>query len=121
MPKIFSPSKMFLKKNFAHENMKKPASKVAHNQPSPLFFSTAQIQPNSQFLFDKNLPPRDFSIITLLASIKQVFLFELSHKMGVRNETKERQCATKPELCRCCGPPAKSRNMLFSSGHFSLR
>ena len=36
--------------------MKKPASKVAE---------PAQIQPKSQFLFHKNLPPRDFSIITL--------------------------------------------------------
>ena len=38
---------------FAHENMKKPASKVAE---------PAQIQPKSQFLFHKNLPPRDFSM-----------------------------------------------------------
>ena len=36
--------------------MKKPASKVAE---------PAQIQPKSQFLFHKNLPPRDFSIMTL--------------------------------------------------------
>ena len=34
----------------------KPASKVAE---------MAQIQPKSQFLFHKNLPPRDFSIMTL--------------------------------------------------------
>ena len=40
----------------AHENMKKPASKVA---------KPAQIQPKPQFLFHKNLPPRDFSILTL--------------------------------------------------------
>ena len=39
--------------------MKKPASKVAE---------LAQIQPKSQFLFHKNLPPRDFSIMTLLFS-----------------------------------------------------
>ena len=56
MPKMFSPSKMFLKKFFAHENMWKPASKVAE---------PAQIQPKSQFLFHKNLPPRDFSLMTL--------------------------------------------------------
>ena len=56
MPKMFSPSKMFFKFFFAHENMKKPASKVAE---------PAQIQPKSQFLFRKNLPPRDFSIMTL--------------------------------------------------------
>jgi hypothetical protein len=37
--------------------MKKPASKVA---------KPAQIQPKSQFLFHKNLPPRDFSIMTLM-------------------------------------------------------
>ena len=36
--------------------MKKPASKAA---------KPAQIQPKSQFLFHKNLPPRDFSIMTL--------------------------------------------------------
>ena len=35
--------------------MKKLASKVAE---------TAQIQPKSQLLFHKNLPPRDFSIMT---------------------------------------------------------
>ena len=59
MPKMFSLSTMFLKLFFfAHENMKKPASKVA---------KPAQIQPNSQFLFHKNLPPRDFSIRTLAA------------------------------------------------------
>ena len=58
MPKMFSPSKMFLKKFFAHENMKKRASKVAE---------PAQIQPKSQFLFYKNLPPQDFSIMTVSA------------------------------------------------------
>ena len=36
--------------------MKKPASKVAE---------PAQIQPKFQFLFYKNLPPCDFSIMTL--------------------------------------------------------
>ena len=41
---------------FAHENMKKPASKVA---------VPAQIQLKLQFLFHKNLPPRDFSIMTV--------------------------------------------------------
>ena len=56
MPKMFSPSKMFFNIFFAHENMKKPASKVAE---------PAQIQPKSQFLFHKNLPPRDFSLMTL--------------------------------------------------------
>ena len=41
---------------FAHENMKKTASKVAE---------PAQNQPKSQFLIHKNLPPRDFSLMTL--------------------------------------------------------
>ena len=57
---MFSPSKMFFKIFFAHENMKKLASKVAE---------PAQIQPKSQFLFHKNLPPRDFSIMTLSANM----------------------------------------------------
>ena len=47
---------MSKKKIFAHENMRKPASKVAE---------PAQIQPKYQFLFHKNLPPRDFSLMTL--------------------------------------------------------
>ena len=56
MPKMFWPSKIF----FAHENMKKSASKVAE---------PAQIQPKSQFLFHKNLPPRDFSLMTLSVTV----------------------------------------------------
>ena len=63
MPKMFSLSKMFFKKKFAHENMKKTASKVA---------KPAQIQPKSQFLFNKNLPPRDFSIMTLLVLLQKM-------------------------------------------------
>ena len=63
---MFSSSTMFFKKNFAHEEMKKPASKVAE---------PAQIQPKSQFLFHKNLPPRDFSIMTLI-KMKTSVLFE---------------------------------------------
>ena len=60
MPKMFSLSTMFLKLFFfAHENMKKPASKVA---------KPAQIQAKSQFLFHKNLPSRDFSLMTLADS-----------------------------------------------------
>ena len=46
---------------FPHENMKNSASKVA---------KLAQIQPKSQFLFHKNLPPRDFSIMTLRSDLK---------------------------------------------------
>ena len=30
----------------------------------------AQIQPKSQFLFQKDLPPRDFSVMTLASSLK---------------------------------------------------
>ena len=42
--------------------MKKTASKVAE---------LAQMQPKSQFLFHKNLPPRDYSIMTLIEDFKQ--------------------------------------------------
>ena len=56
------------KKIFAHENMKKPPSKVAHNWPN-FFFSTycepAQNQPKSHILFHKNGPLRDFYVMTL--------------------------------------------------------
>ena len=51
--------------HFAHENMKKLASKVAE---------PAQIQPKSQFLFHKNLPLRNFSIMTLLATPERLEL-----------------------------------------------
>ena len=61
---MFSPSTLFLKKNFAHENLKKPALKVA---------KPAQIQHKSQFLFHKNLPPRDFSILSLPISIQKCY------------------------------------------------
>ena len=57
---------MFLEKNFAHENMKKLASKVAE---------PAQIQPKSQFLFHKNLPPRDFSLMTLFPDLFLIWKF----------------------------------------------
>ena len=43
--------------------MKKPASKFA---------KLAQIQPKSQFLFSKNLPPRDFSIMTLAKGLQSL-------------------------------------------------
>ena len=66
MPKMFSPSAMFLEIFFAHVNMKKPASKVAE---------PAQIQPKSQFLFHKNLPPRDFSLMTLVIPILLIFIY----------------------------------------------
>ena len=60
MPKMFSPSTMFKKKTFAHENMKGPAIKVA---------KPAQVQPKSQFLYHKNLSPWDFSIMTLCTNV----------------------------------------------------
>ena len=78
MPKLFSSSTMFFKKKFfAHENMKKPASKVAE---------PAQIQPKSQFLFHENLPPRDFSIITLpvLVRLRLQRRFWVQMRVGVR-------------------------------------
>ena len=53
---------------FSPENMKKPPSKVAHNRPKPLFFQdcqSAEIQPKSQFLFHKDVSPRDFCTMTL--------------------------------------------------------
>ena len=60
MPKnVFTVCNVF-KKNFDHENMKKTASKVTE---------PAQIQPKSQFLFHKNIPPRDFSIMTLVVLV----------------------------------------------------
>ena len=58
---------------FAHENMKKLASKVAHNQPN--FFSNAnrsKSSPNVRFQIHKNLPPQDFSIMTLLIAIDAI-------------------------------------------------
>ena len=51
--------------------MKKPTSKDAHNRHRP-FFSVLLIGPNPaqiSILFHKNLPPRDFSIMTLYPAI----------------------------------------------------
>ena len=48
---------------FAHENMKKTASKVAE---------LAQIQLKCLFLFHRNIPPRNFSIMTLDMSREQI-------------------------------------------------
>ena len=49
---------------FAHENLKMPVLKVAHNRPQFFFqyYQLAQIQPKSQFRFYKHLPPRDISM-----------------------------------------------------------
>ena len=68
----------FLVRNifFAPKKMKKrPPSKVAPNRPRPFFqyCQSAQIKPKSQFLFHKNLPPQDFSIMTLPDSIAWLF------------------------------------------------
>ena len=63
----------FLKKKIAHENMKKPALKVA---------KPAYIQPKSQFLFHKNLPLRDFSSLCLAGEMEPLYmiLFFLKNK-----------------------------------------
>ena len=53
--------------------MKKAASKVAE---------PAQIQPKSQFLFHKNLPPRDFSLMTLPAFITQPLFGQANKLIG---------------------------------------
>ena len=74
---------MFLKKNhifFAHENMKNPASKVAHNWPK-FFFSVlpmAQNLPKSHILFHKNGFLRDFYVMTLHYIHMYLKLFLLS-------------------------------------------
>ena len=44
---------------------KKKTSKVAE---------PAKIKPKSQFLFDKNLPPRDFSTVTLAGHMREVLM-----------------------------------------------
>ena len=49
---------------FAAQKLKKTASKVAHNRPN--FFFSSTNRPKSQFLFHKNLPSRDFSIMSKL-------------------------------------------------------
>ena len=55
----------------ANENMKKTASKVAHNQPKFIFHycQPAQNQPNSHVLFYKNGSLQDFYIKTLIIPI----------------------------------------------------
>ena len=57
MPKMFSPSTYNV---FKIIFLPMKTSKVAE---------PAQIQPKSQFLFHKNLPPQDFSIMTLYTSL----------------------------------------------------
>ena len=56
---------MFLIPFFVTTKTLKASLKRAHNWPKCFFFSNAN-QPKSQFLFQKNLPPRDFSIMTLM-------------------------------------------------------
>ena len=62
---------------FAHEIMTKPASKV---------MEPAQIQPKSQLLFLKNLPPRDFSIMTL--SLMNQLIYSYHVTQASRNRVK---------------------------------
>ena len=66
---LFSADTTMFKKKIAHENMKKPASKVA---------KLAQIQPKSQFLFHKNCSPRDLCIKTL--SSRGIYLLYLKSR-----------------------------------------
>ena len=74
---LFSADATILFKNiklfFAPENMKKTLSKVAHNRPK-LFFSVLPTGPKPaqiSDIFHRNLPPRDFSIMTLRPYIKR--------------------------------------------------
>ena len=85
MPKMFSPSTMFLKTLFCRWKHEKPASKVAE---------PAQIQPKSQFLFHKNLPPRDFSLMTLIVAIisnltKTLIIFQIDEENFGKMEQRE--------------------------------
>ena len=48
-----------------------------------LFNHFAQIQPKPQFLFHKNLPPRDFSIMTLSSRGRHFFLSRFALKKKV--------------------------------------
>ena len=59
---------------FATENIKKHPQKLLIIGPDPFFqyCQSAQIQPKPQFLFHKNLPPRDFSIMILVKAKKAV-------------------------------------------------
>ena len=69
---IFSKKKLNkLNFFFAHENMKKLPSKVAHNWPKFFFqyCQPAQNQPKSHILFHKNGYLRDFYIMTLVVTI----------------------------------------------------
>ena len=66
----FHSSKMFF---FAHENMKKPLSLII----GPIFFSVLPTGPKPaqiSNIFHRNLPPRDFSIMTLV----EIFMIEKS-------------------------------------------
>ena len=71
MLKMFSPSTRFFRIFFGpwkHE--KKQPQKLLIIGQNFVFqhFQPAQIQPKFQFLFHKNLPPRDFSIMTLVGT-----------------------------------------------------
>ena len=62
---------MFLIIFFAHEEMKKMASKVTFNRPIFLFSNDNQpkFSPNLNSCSIKNLPPQDFSIMNLSGQI----------------------------------------------------
>ena len=71
MQLLSAETTIFQKKSkcfFAPDNMKKPPSKVAHNHPK-FFFSvlpTSQKPDQISDIFHRNLPLRDFSIMTLI-------------------------------------------------------
>ena len=76
-------TRVFLKKKyffFAHENIEKLPSKVAHNRPQ-IFFQycqPTQNHPKSHILFQKNGSLRDFYIMTLYATVL-VFVFTCNY------------------------------------------
>ena len=87
--------------------MKKPASKVAE---------PAQIQPKSQFLFHKNLPPRDFSLMTL--TVGDAFYCQVSYILESHNLLKKSKY-----LCLFCflytvNPQAVDRSTEMRFGSF---
>jgi hypothetical protein len=74
--------------------MKKLASKVA---------KPAQIQPNSQFLFHKNLPPRDFSIMTLIVqSLNSHWTVIEQHQGVIEHSSYSHQISTRQSSHNAC-------------------
>ena len=75
---------------FARKNLKKPPSKVAHNQPN--FFQYCQLAQNQhkiQFLFHKNCSPCDLCVMALVVSVWQHFLQLQSGKKSLQNSLLE--------------------------------